>query len=393
MKRIGAKYLYALTGNGVLVDAFVDIDDSGRVINVGKIDGDVDEYFDGALVPGFVNSHCHIELSHLQGKFTKNSGMAGFIDQINALRDSQTREEKIVKLRAWIDKLWNDGVVAMADISNGDESFQSKLESPMYFRTFLEVFGTEPEECAGVMDYVNSLHKKAQDMGLDAGPTPHSCYTMSPELLSASAAAGLKTGAISYHSQESHEEEEMIVSGTGVMFENRVAAGMSTPKVYAKSSLQYFLDRLLDIQPGPFSQKVLLVHNICLSKDDVDAALKVLERPYWAICPLSNLFIHNQLPPLEMMVDKGLKICIGTDSLSSNDDLDMVKEIYCLRANFPAISLETMFGWACKNGADLLGKEAEFGTIQEGKKPGLVFIDGLDSNGDLTADSRSHKIV
>ena len=160
----------------------------------------------------------------------------------------------------------------MADISNDDSSFEVKAAHKMYTRTFLEVFGSEPQMCDGVMSDVTELNELADSKGIDAAPTPHSCYTMSPALLSASAAAGLAKGYISYHSQESQQEEDLLISGSGEMYENRKRNGMSTPPVTGESSLKYFIDRLADAAPAPYDQHILLVHNVCLKQDDIDVA-------------------------------------------------------------------------------------------------------------------------
>ena len=356
-------------------------------------DPDSEEILQGALVPGFVNAHCHVELSHLHKKFRKGTGMAGFIDQINELRDWAGREKKAELVQEWMDKMWNDGVSAMADISNDDSSFDVKASHKMYTRTFLEVFGSEPEMCEGVMKDVTELHEIASSKGLDAAPTPHSCYTMSPALLSASAAAGLKDGYISYHSQESQEEEDLLISGSGAMYENRKRNGMSTPPVTGESSLKYFIERLADIKQGPYDEHILLVHNVCLQQGDIDAAKKVMNNVYWAVCPLSNIFIHNALPPIPLMRANGLDITLGTDSLSSNDDLDMVAEIECLHRNFPEVPMEEIFKWASLNGARFLSKDNILGSFAQGKRPGIVLVTGIDAEGCVTAESQSKRIV
>jgi cytosine/adenosine deaminase-related metal-dependent hydrolase len=319
--------------------------------------------------------------------------MAGFIDQINALRDWAGRDVKERLVQEWMDKMWNDGVSAMADISNDDSSFDVKAAHRMYTRTFLEVFGSEPEMCGDVMREVTALNVLADDKGIDAAPTPHSCYTMSPQLLSASAAAGLSRGFISYHSQESQEEEDLILSGTGAMYENRVRNGMSTPPVTGESSLKYFITRLADAQPAPYDQHILLVHNVCLQQEDIDAAKMVMNNVYWAVCPLSNIFIHNALPPIDLMRKNGLAIAVGTDSLSSNDDLSMIKEIACIRDNFPEVPMTEIFTWASLNGARFLSKEDTLGTIAKGKRPGIVLVKGVDAEGNVTKGSTSERIV
>lgn len=391
--RATARFVYTLDGNEPIVNGFVEYDDAdGTVIRVGACD-EGEEVASGAIVPGFVNGHCHVELSHLHKKFRKGTGMAGFIDQINELRDWAGNDVKAQLTRKWMDKMWDDGVSAMADISNDESSFEVKKDHRMYTRTFLEVFGSEPEMCEGVMNDVAALNVKADEAGIDAAPTPHSCYTMSPQLLSASAAAGLERGFISYHSQESQEEEDLLLTGTGAMYENRKRSGMSTPPVTGESSLKYFIDRLAAVRPAPYDGHILLVHNVCLSQSDIDAAKKVMNNVYWAICPLSNIFIHNALPPVPLMRKNALAILVGTDSLSSNDDLDMVKELYCLHDNFPEVPMSELLEWACLNGARFLGKEDVLGSLTPGKKPGIVRIENIDAEGNLTADSRSVRIV
>lgn len=395
MRRIAARYIYTLEGYEPLHNAFVETEDDGTIVRTG-VCGDAasePEYYDGAIVPGFVNTHCHVELSHLKGKFRKGTGMADFIDQINSLRDTVGREEKIADLAREMDAMWAGGVSAMADISNCNDSFAVKSSSPMYTRTFLEQFGTEPQDCAPIIEQALKLKEEAESFGLDASITPHSCYTMSPELLTAASAQGLSTGFLSYHSQESMQEEDMIASGTGELAENRRRAGMSTPPVTGQPSLMYFIDRILKVHPAPFDEHILLVHNVCLTEKAAMEALDVMKNVFWAVCPLSNIFIHNALPPVSLMRRLGLKITVGTDSLSSNDFLDMAREIYCLASNFPEVSLGEILTWACRNGAEFLAKEDTLGTIEPGKRPGLVLVDTLDIDGRMTSESRSCRIL
>ena len=392
IKRITASFVYTLDDDKPIRNGYVEYDEAeGTIISTGECEPG--EYVEpGALVPGFVNAHCHVELSHLHDKFRKGTGMAGFIDQINELRDWAGREVKQQLVRKWMDKMWEDGVSAMADISNDDSSFDIKKEHPMYVRTFLEVFGSEPEMCEGVMTEVTELKRVADAAGIDAAPTPHSCYTMSPQLLSASAAAGLESGYLSYHSQESQEEEELLLSGSGAMYENRKRSGMSTPPVTGESSLKYFIDRLAEAKSAPYDEHILLVHNVCLQQSDIDAAKKVMKNVYFAICPLSNIFIHNALPPIDLMRKNGLAIALGTDSLSSNDDLDIVKELVCLRENFPHVPMKELLVWSSLNGARFLGKDDRLGSLSVGKCPGIVRIMNVDGEGNVTAESRSVRI-
>jgi cytosine/adenosine deaminase-related metal-dependent hydrolase len=189
------------------------------------------------------------------------------------------------------------------------------------------------------------------------------------------------------------EEEELLISGTGAMAENRRRAGMSTPPVTGESSLKYFIDRLEDVKPAPHDEHILLVHNVTLKQEDIDAAKKAMNNVYWAICPLSNIFIHEALPPVRLMRDNLLDICLGTDSLSSNDDLDMMAELKCLHENFPEVPMTELFTWASLNGARFLGKEDVLGSFKVGKKPGIVLVSGIDENGNISGTSRSERLI
>ena len=167
MERVAARYVYTLDREAPLLDGFVEYDGDGTVTAVGECADPASEpnFLDGAIVPGFVNTHCHVELSYMWKLFRKGTGMAGFIDQINELRDTKPLEEKVGDIRRWMGTMWDRGVSAMADISNCSDSFAIKKASPMYTRTFLEVFGTEPEDCGAVMEGVMRLKSEAESLG------------------------------------------------------------------------------------------------------------------------------------------------------------------------------------------------------------------------------------
>lgn len=383
MRIFTSDYIFPIVA-GPIRDGYVMTDDEGYVLKMGAARElnppalSVAEYFPGAIVPGFVNTHSHIELSHLKGTFSKGSGMSGFINQINSLRDSVDKSGRINAIETEMRGLYRQGVSAMADISNCNESFECKSHSPIYTRTFLEVFGTDPKEADMIVEGALELCREAEEMDLDAAPTPHSCYTMSPELLRAASVAGIKSGYLSYHSQESRQEEDLIRYGTGELAENYKGRGLPTPPVTGTSALVYFIDNLKKVMRAPIRGHVLLVHNVAIDEESIDYALEWLKSPYFAVCPLSNIFIHNQLPPLELMRRKGLKITVGTDSLSSNDLLSMVAEMKCIQDHFPEIPFDEILKWATRNGAEFLGKEELLGSFEAGKKPGIVNIEGFD---------------
>jgi len=389
--RISAKWLFPISG-APIENGAIEVSPQGEIISVGEAEAG-DEILDGILVPGFVNAHCHIELSHLVGLFKQGTGMDGFIKQINELRCAVDKEGRIEALTAQMEQLYAQGVSAMADISNGNESFDAKASSPLYTRTYLELFGTEPEDAEQILAGAIELQKEAKALGLDAAPTPHSCYTMSQELNRMAAAEGLKSGFISYHNQESDQENDMIRYGKGELWEDYNSRGTTMLPVMGVSALEYFISNLSKARSLPVEDgRVLLVHNVDTDPMSIEAALKAFTQCYWAICPLSNIFIHRALPNIDMLREHNLNICIGTDSLSSNTLLSMVDEIRCLQEHFPHLQLDEILKWATLNGAAAIGKEDIYGSFEIGKRPGVVLIENTDGLS-FTKSTKSKRLI
>ena len=396
MKKFAADYAFTLEGSLKPMERpLIVTDESGKILSVSqysKEDLSDADYHHGILIPGMVNAHCHIELSHLKGAFRQATGMSGFINQINALRESVDEKGRYEAMEAEFGNFFRQGIVAVSDISNCNESYPLKKEyrDKIYFRTFVELFGTEKEEAEGILEGGQRIADQATAMGLDASVTPHSCYTMSPKLLEITAKRGLESGIISYHSQESQEEEDMIMKGSGALADNYRERGLSTPPVTGATALEYFIDRIAEKEK--VKGRINLVHNVVISQRSIDRAIEALESPFYTICPLSNIFIHRQLPPIDLMRKNGLKICLGTDSLSSNLILDMVREMECLQENFPGLELGEILVWACSNGAELLGKQDSLGSIEKGKTPGIVLLENAEGFR-LNENSKSTRLI
>lgn len=393
--RIAANYIFPISSEPIK-NGYVDFAEDGSVKEIGQIEKETPDtaFYNGIIVPGFTNAHSHIELSHLKGKFKEATGMSGFIDQINALRESIPQEQRLTAMQCEYDRLYKEGVSAIGDISNCNESFAMKAVSPIYSRTYIEVFGSEPQDAENVMADAKKLLEEARNAGLDATITPHSPYTMSPKLLTMAAAKGLEDGYISYHNQESQEEDDMIGFGKGALYENYRKRALSTPTPTGKPAIFHFMNCLSKVHKVPFNESILLVHNTVTTEECIDAAESMLKNCTWVTCPLSNIFIHRQMADLNLLNRKGIRIAIGTDSLSSNHILSMVEEFKCIQKHFPAINLKTILKWACQNGAAALGKDDTLGSFEIGKRPGAVLIDNIDfSTMTLTAESRSKRLI
>ena len=158
MRKIAANYIFPINASPIK-NGYVKVDDNGVVLEVGQLDGECEdtEFYNGIICPGFTNAHCHIELSHLKGLFKEATGMSGFINQINELRSSADEPERRRALQEQFEILYREGTSAMGDISNCSESLDVKAKSPLMTRSFIELFGTLPEQAEEVIASGKSL--------------------------------------------------------------------------------------------------------------------------------------------------------------------------------------------------------------------------------------------
>jgi cytosine/adenosine deaminase-related metal-dependent hydrolase len=125
------------------------------------------------------------------------------------------------------------------------------------------------------------------------------------------------------------------------------------------------------------SGNLILVHNTFIARDTV-RNLKERKNIYYCLCPNSNLYIENNLPPVNMLIEEGCEMVIGTDSLASNTTLSILQELITLQHRFPDLKIEELVSWATINGARALRSDDLFGTIEPGKKPGLLILEDVD---------------
>jgi len=179
------------------------------------------------------------------------------------------------------------------------------------------------------------------------------------------------------HSQESSGEDDLYRSREGEIVRHlteNLAIDLSSFEPTGKSALESVINWL------PKENNLLLVHNIQTSQKDIDLIAKTrsLNRTWFVLCPDSNLYIEDRLPDIELFRKNKLQICIGTDSLSSNRQLSMLSEMKTIQTHFPAIPLVEIVTWATSNGAKALEMNNWAGTIEQGKKPGINLISGMD---------------
>ena len=322
--------------------------------------------YKGAIVPGFVNTHCHLELSHLFGEIPERTGLVEFVQTVIKSRSADADAIQSA-MHSADQRLFNNGIVAVGDISNQIISKEIKQQSKIYYHTFVEALSFNPDRAAATMDY--AIEIKRQFAPLPATVVPHAPYSVSPELFALiNTSAEEDEAFISIHNQETTHENEFFEtkSGNFLQLYQFLGLNLSFFKPSGKTALQTWL-------PYIKKQKTLLVHNTVTSKADITFAKQHHENLYWCLCPQANLYIENTLPNVDLFISVDLKITLGTDSLASNHQLNILAEMKTLQS-LKKVEFEKLLQWATINGAEFLGLEDQFGTIEVGKSPGLNLI-------------------
>ncbi|MDY0906054.1 amidohydrolase family protein [Pedobacter sp. CFBP9032] len=320
----------------------------------------------GAIVPGFINTHCHLELSHLFGEIPERTGLVEFVQTVIKSRSADADAIQSA-MHSADQRLFNNGIVAVGDISNQVISKEIKQQSKIYYHTFVEALSFNPDRAVATMDY--AIEIKSQFAPLPATVVPHAPYSVSPELFALiNTSAEEDEAFISIHNQETTHENEFFEtkSGNFLQLYQFLGLNLSFFKPSGKTALQTWL-------PYIKKQKTLLVHNTVTSKADVAFAKQHHGNLYWCLCPQANLYIENTLPDVDLFISEDLKITLGTDSLASNHQLNILAEMKTLQS-LKKVEFEKLLQWATINGAEFLGLEDQFGTIEVGKSPGLNLI-------------------
>ncbi|WP_372946708.1 amidohydrolase family protein [Mariniphaga sp.] len=397
MRKISATWIFPGNQpplkNGILI-----CEDDGTVVDLIDTGGHLREQagleqYSGILVPGFVNAHCHLELSHLEGKISEKTGLGEFLGAINKFRNSEAEDQEEAMKHANF-QMWNSGIVAVGDVSNSYSSLETKRTSKMHYHTFVEAFGFHPSRAEKAFAFAEFVEAMFREVGLPASVTPHSPYSVSELLFRKIRKKALAENTIlTVHNQESQAEIEFFLKGTGPVFQHlsqTLALDISHWEPTGKSSLEFTLSFI------PRENPLLLVHNTFTSSEDIEILKQQrnLENTFLVLCPNANLYIEDRLPPVLLFQNEKMNICLGTDSLASNQTLSILNEMITLQKFFPKISLYDLVEWGCWNGAQALGLTDLFGSLKPGKKPGVNLITGVDLKGlKLTEKSKVKKLM
>ncbi len=373
-------------GNALITDEY------GQVIDIVPVAeaGDSIEHFNGILSPGFINAHCHLELSHMKGRIPEKTGLVDFVFKVMAERHF-TEAEILTAIEAAEKEMLQNGIVAVGDICNNAFTLAQKSKQQLRYYNFIETSGFPPSAAAARFERSVGVYQQFAALFPQSSLVPHAPYSVSPGLFALiNAQAAQKV--LSIHNQETEAENEFFQNGGGDFSRlyNALGIDISFFKPSGKSSLQSFLPYLTN------QRTLILVHNVCTTKEDVEflqrSTINGQRSTFFCLCPNANQYITGSLPDVDLLMSQQCDIVLGTDSLASNHQLNILEEMKTLQQHFPHITTATLLQWATINGARALQMDNELGSFEKGKRPGIVLIENTAHN-NLCGDSVAQRIL
>lgn len=393
-RKFSANHIF--TGYEILTAPSVLITDTtGFIIDIVeyKNAGDGIEWFNGLLCPGFINAHCHLELSHLKGIIPEKTGLVDFVAQILNSRGLYD-ELKSDAMRQAQEEMYKTGIIAVGDICNTVDSIPIKQHSELLWHNFIEVSGFVDGAAQKRLEEAKKVYNQFQTSTNHERVTlsPHAPYSVSEKLFQLLNKETVDQ-LITIHNQEAATEDELFLHSEGgflTLYKN-FGIDISGFKASGKSSFQTWIPLFTN------NQTIITVHNTFFSEDDLIFAgnhpQNLSDRLFYCLCINANKYIENKIPPIDLLIKGNCNIILGTDSLASNRQLNIFEEIKTIQEDtYHTIPLQELLKWATINGATALQLNHIIGSFEKGKKAGIVLIEGLN-NFKTTPDSSARRII
>jgi 5-methylthioadenosine/S-adenosylhomocysteine deaminase len=354
----------------------------GRIVDIREENGQdqVIKFPGCAIIPGFVNAHSHIELTILRG-YLDNLPFTDWIPRLTQAKyNVLSRADLLASARLGAIEMLQAGVTCLGEVMDLGTAWDAMREFLLQGVAFQEVFGPaegQAGEALRALQEKTERYRKEETETRRIGVSPHAPYTVSEKLYRAvNDFAQWEHLRMTTHIGESEDEGMFVRWGAGVFAERWSGRGIAFDPPGC-SPLSY-LDRLGLLRP-----EMLLVHAIDLEDDDI--ALLRARRPALAHCPKSNAKLAHGIARLTEIRETGIPVGLGTDSVASNNAVDMFEEmrtaIFQQRARtrkFDALDAQRAFRMATLGGAECLGLEKHLGSLDAGKRADFVVVDLSD---------------
>ena len=375
-------------------NGFVEVDSDDRITNVGSIADyqsphqQIIDLGDGAIIPGLINAHCHLEFSDLPSPL----GQPGirFTDWIRLIVKSradsneQSPAKKSNAIKQGIEQSVRSGVVGIGEICTSPfELADYDCQIPVSFIHFLEQLGSDEAKFKDQRDTLsrhlkmsnsNSAHDESMS-GQAFGASPHAPYSCHPKLVEQMCVLAAENNRIvAMHLAETKAERELLDSQSGDFVELLKDFGVWNPSVFPE-------DRSILSTLATLSKcRSLIIHGNYLNDSELDFVAQHRDRMTIVFCPRTHAFFEHDEYPLEKIFERKIQIAIGTDSLASNPDLDMFAELKEVARTFPSLSAEQILRLGTINGAAAIGFDSQLGTLTPGKNAALCFVQKNNSD-------------
>lgn len=379
--------------NELIEDAAVAVVD-GRITAVGYADdlaavawsAERVELGNSILLPGLVNAHTHLEFSELSAPLGEPGiGFAAWIRELIRWRRSQPARvgpaaEDHHPIWQGLAESARSGTTLAGEIATAGwprEAIWQAYEPPLTpfapaveLRVFWELLGLKADRLSA-NDTAIDAHLGV-DWSLErqhVGLSPHAPYTVGRELLELAIASSLRCKApLAMHLAESSEEMELLAHRTGPLVDllQELDAWDPNQLVGARP-----LDYLRELSAAP---SALIVHGNYLGEEEHALLAQQRDRMSLVYCPRTHAYFGHPRYPLPELLERGVRVALGTDSRASNPDLSVLAEMRFVAQRYPELSSESILRLATTNGAEALRLGADRGAIAPGRLANLTAV-------------------
>ncbi len=354
-----------------------------RIVNVGtfpeiKARHSGEEILDlgeQMLLPGLINAHCHLDYTCLRGRIPLPKSFADWVRAINSEKAGLSGEDYVASINAGFAEAKRFGSTTVANLTAFPE-LAAKVRAPIRTWWFAELIDVRnPERPNEIVDLALESLKIAERRGL----APHALFTASSNLFRrCEEVAREKNVLLTTHLAESREEMSMFRDAAGPLYEFLKGIGRDMSDCGHGTPLKEFVGRLRHgeslIGETSLPGNWIVAHLNELAESDFDLLARSSAKFHIVHCPRSHEYFGHSRFQFEGLRQLGFNICLGTDSLASNDDLSLFAEMRAFQQAFPGVSPEEIFKMVTANSAYALGQENTLGKIRPGFCADLIAI-------------------
>ena len=357
-----------------------------RIVDVGRVDdvktrnvGNTVDLGEQVLLPGLINAHCHLDYTGLRGRIAPQKCFAEWIRAINAEKAKLSPDDYLASINEGFAEARKFGTTAVANLTAFPELI-SEVQPPIRTWWFVELIDIRaPEHANELVDSAIESLRGARpepvlsevEGGAPWGLAPHTLFTASKNLFRRCGEIAQREDILlTTHLAESREEMEMFRAASGPLYEFIKSIGRPINDCGNETPLGLFVGALGDRALPQW----IVAHLNELTESDFELLETSNSRFHIVHCPRSHNYFGHSPFAFDRLRSLGFNICLGTDSLASNETLSLFDEMRAFQNNFPRVSPEEIFQMVTVNPARALRSENALGQIRPGLGADLIAV-------------------